>query len=304
MPVGIQMFAPPAGDAKPAYDLDDEPSSTAGGSTMAIDPEVAMKMLAGRGAALPFPGGSPPAPPPPAPPPPAPPPPAPPPPAPPPSSGRRKRPRRPDRRREPGRMTKADIAPDRDTCSPGSTRRSCVSVAAERRRAPFRDVRRRRRRLGRLHHGHHARSRSRLDRAPVGRPEPARWDASAARGAPCAPSSRTAAPGLRSPASSSAGAGSAGARARRRARGRTARAAGAPASSDAPSSTRRRRRWRRHDGDSLTRAASQALIVHDRSGAASARRSGPFPRAGLAPIAVSSGWRVEALAKANECRRR
>ena len=84
MPVGIQMFAPPAGDAKPAYDLDDEPSSTAGGSTMAIDPEVAMKMLAGRGAALPFPGGSPPAPPPPAPPPPAPPPPAPPPPAPPP----------------------------------------------------------------------------------------------------------------------------------------------------------------------------------------------------------------------------
>ena len=67
-------------DGVPLYDLDDEPSSVAG-STMAIDPEEAMRLLAGR--ALPF-GGSPPAPPPPAPPPPAPPPPAPPPPAPPP----------------------------------------------------------------------------------------------------------------------------------------------------------------------------------------------------------------------------
>ncbi len=84
IPVGIQMFkVPKLHDDAPLYDLEDPESSA--GSTMAIDPEVAMKMLAGA-KAIPF--GASPAPPPPAPPPPAPPPPAPlpapPPPAPPP----------------------------------------------------------------------------------------------------------------------------------------------------------------------------------------------------------------------------
>jgi hypothetical protein len=82
MPVGRPMISvPKVGNDPPLYDLDDDPESTAG-STMAIDPEAAMRMLAGK-AATPWEAPPPPAPPPPAPPPPAPPPPAqPPPPAP------------------------------------------------------------------------------------------------------------------------------------------------------------------------------------------------------------------------------
>ncbi len=81
MPVGRPLInVPKINDDPPLYDLDDDddaPESTAG-STMAIDPEAAMKMLAGRAGATPWERGAPPAPPPPAPPPPAPPPPAPP----------------------------------------------------------------------------------------------------------------------------------------------------------------------------------------------------------------------------------
>ncbi len=72
MPVGKHFELPKLHeDNAPQFDLD-EPDSTAG-STMAIDPEVAMKMIAARAPALPFghpgaPKGPPPAPPPPAPP--------------------------------------------------------------------------------------------------------------------------------------------------------------------------------------------------------------------------------------------
>lgn len=78
MPVGHQFTNLPKLTTEPADD--DAPESTAG-STMALDPEAAMKMLAEARAALPFQHGAPPLgrplPPPPAPPPPAPPPPAP-----------------------------------------------------------------------------------------------------------------------------------------------------------------------------------------------------------------------------------
>jgi hypothetical protein len=86
MPVGRPMISvPKVGDDPPLYDLDDDDPESNAGSTMAIDPEAAMKMLAGKGA-TPWERGAPPAPPPPAPPPPAAvqPPPAPSPPAPPP----------------------------------------------------------------------------------------------------------------------------------------------------------------------------------------------------------------------------
>ncbi len=73
MPVGRQLFnVPKINDDPPLYDIDDPESSA--GSTMAIDPEAAMKMLAGA-KATPWDPNRPP--PPPAPPPPAPPPPAP-----------------------------------------------------------------------------------------------------------------------------------------------------------------------------------------------------------------------------------
>lgn len=85
MPVGQALAGLPKlhEDQAPVYDLDD-PETSSAGSTMAIDPEAAMKMIAqARGGALPFGGPAGPLGPPPAPPPPAPPPPAPPPPAPP-----------------------------------------------------------------------------------------------------------------------------------------------------------------------------------------------------------------------------